>query len=109
MDTASASGGRPPVERRIRELVLRLARENPRWGYPRIAGELLKLGVRVSPSTVRRLLLAAGLTPRRRDQRPCWGRCQRTSYRRRQREGTSTRRLNSVRPDEHGDARAVGR
>jgi putative transposase len=35
----------------------------PRWGYPRIVGELLKLGVRVSPSTVRRLLLAAGLTP----------------------------------------------
>src|SRR6266511_3232049 len=55
--------GRPPVERRVRELVLRLARENPRWGYPRIAGELLKLGVRVSPSTVRRLLLAAGLKP----------------------------------------------
>jgi putative transposase len=46
---------------------LRLARENPRWGYPRIAGELLKLGVRVSPSTVRRRLLPTGLTraPRR--------------------------------------------
>lgn len=41
-------GGRPWVERRVRELVLRLARENPRWGYPRIAGELLKLGVRIS-------------------------------------------------------------
>src|SRR5712691_1141882 len=47
--------GRPPVDNRVRELVLRLARENPRWGYPRIAGELLKLGLRVSPSTVRRL------------------------------------------------------
>src|SRR3954454_3551873 len=42
--------GRPPLERRVRQLVLRLGRENPRWGYARIAGELLKLGVRVSPS-----------------------------------------------------------
>jgi transposase InsO family protein len=64
--------GRPPVERRVRELVLRLARENPRWGYPRIAGELLKLGVRVSPSTVRRLLLAAGLKPAPRRAGPSW-------------------------------------
>jgi Homeodomain-like domain len=46
------------VGRRVRELVLQLARENPRWGYPRIAGELLKLGLPVSPSTVRRILLA---------------------------------------------------
>jgi putative transposase len=45
--------GRPPTDGRVRELVLRFARENPRWGYPRIAGELLKLGLRVSPSTVR--------------------------------------------------------
>src|SRR5437762_10851785 len=66
------TGGRPPVERRVRELVLRLARENPRWGYPRIAGELLKLGVRISPSTVRRLLLAAGLTPAPRRNGPSW-------------------------------------
>ena len=66
------SPGRPRVERRVRELVLRLARENPRWGYPRIAGELLKLGVHVSPSTVRRLLLAAGLTPAPRRSGPSW-------------------------------------
>ncbi len=66
------SPGRPPVERRVRELVLCLARENPRWGYPRIAGELLKLGVHVSPSTVRRLLLAAGLTPAPRRNGPSW-------------------------------------
>jgi putative transposase len=56
----------------VRELVLRLARENPRWGYPRIAGELLKLGVHVSPSTVRRLLLAAGLKPAPRRPGPSW-------------------------------------
>jgi putative transposase len=66
------SGGRPPVERRVRELVLRLARENPRWGYPRIAGELLKLGVHISPSTVRRLLLSAGLKPAPRRAGPSW-------------------------------------
>jgi putative transposase len=51
------------IDRQLRQLVLRLARDNPRWGSPRIAGELLKLGLRVSPSTVRRLLLAAGLEP----------------------------------------------
>ena len=55
--------GRPPVDRRVRELVLRLARENPRWGYPRIAGEARKLGLTVSPSTVRRILLGHGLGP----------------------------------------------
>jgi transposase len=65
---SKARSGRPPFEGRVRELVLRLARENPRWGYPRISGELLKLGVRVSPSTVRRLLLAAGLKPAPRRQ-----------------------------------------
>ncbi len=66
------SPSRPPVNERVRELVLRLARENPRWGYPRIAGELLKLGLRVSPSTVRRLLLAAGLRPAPRRSGPSW-------------------------------------
>ena len=64
--------GRPAVDPEVRELVLRLARENPRWGYPRIAGELLKLGRRVSASTVRRLLLAAGLEPAPRREGPNW-------------------------------------
>jgi putative transposase len=66
------SRGRPPLDRRARELVLRLARENPRWGYARIAGELLKLGLRVSPSTVRRILVAAGLKPAPRRSGPNW-------------------------------------
>jgi putative transposase len=66
------SPGRPPTESRVRELVLRFARENPGWGYPRIAGELLKLGLRVSPSTVRRILLAAGLSPAPGRSGPSW-------------------------------------
>jgi putative transposase len=55
--------GRPPTGRGLSELVVRLARENPRWGYQRIAGELIKLGFRLSPSAVRRLLTSAGLEP----------------------------------------------
>jgi transposase InsO family protein len=56
----------------MRQVVLRFARENPGWGYPRIAGELLKLGLRVSPSTVRRILLANQLGPAPRRSGPSW-------------------------------------
>ena len=55
--------GHPKVSREVRELVLRLARENPRWGYQRIAGELRGLGVRISPTSVGRILAAAGVGP----------------------------------------------
>jgi putative transposase len=64
--------GRPAVDDRIRQLVLRFAGENPGWGYPRIAGELLKLGLRVSPSTIRRILLANRLGPAPRRSGPSW-------------------------------------
>jgi putative transposase len=64
--------GRPPVDRQVREFVLRFARENPHWGYPRIAGELRKLALRVSPSTVRRILLADSLGPAPRRSGPSW-------------------------------------
>jgi putative transposase len=47
----------------IRELVLRLARENPGWGYQRIAGEVNGLGLKVSATTVRKILREAGLGP----------------------------------------------
>jgi transposase InsO family protein len=57
------SRGRPKVSQEARELVLRVARENPRWGYQRIAGELQGLGVQLSPTTVRRILVAARLGP----------------------------------------------
>jgi putative transposase len=55
--------GRPPIGGEIRELVLRLARENPRWGYQRIVGELRGLGYAVSASLVRNFVRPAGLGP----------------------------------------------
>jgi putative transposase len=55
--------GRPPLERSLRELILRLADENPHWGYKRIVGELKGLGVAVSATSVRKVLIEAGLPP----------------------------------------------
>jgi transposase InsO family protein len=55
--------GRPPTIRSIRRLVLRLARENTGWGYRRIHGELLVLGVKVAASTVWEILKDAGVDP----------------------------------------------
>jgi len=55
--------GRPAVSEEIRELVLRLARENPRWGYQRIVGELAGVGVRVSATSVAKILRQAGVPP----------------------------------------------
>jgi transposase InsO family protein len=55
--------GRPPTVRSIRRLVLRLVADNPSWGYRRVHGELLTLGIKVAASTVWQLLREAGIDP----------------------------------------------
>jgi hypothetical protein len=64
--------GRPPLAAETRSLILRMARENPRWGYMRIQGELLKLGINVSATTVATVLRVSGLGPAPRRIGPSW-------------------------------------
>jgi putative transposase len=64
--------GRPPAVHSIARLAVRLAKENPLWGYRRIHGELTKLGVRIAPSTVYEILRVAGIGPAPRRTGPTW-------------------------------------
>jgi putative transposase len=64
--------GRPPLDDDVQQLIIRLAKENPRWGYQRIKGELLRLGVQVSATTVRTILRRHGLDPAPRRAATTW-------------------------------------
>ncbi|GIG74106.1 hypothetical protein Pfl04_25100 [Planosporangium flavigriseum] len=67
-----ARPGRPPVDKQVRELVLRPAAENPSWWHRRIQGELAGLGYRVAASTVWKILHDAGVDPAPRRSGPTW-------------------------------------
>ncbi|GAA3367075.1 hypothetical protein GCM10017744_077630 [Streptomyces antimycoticus] len=65
--------GRPPLPEEIRNLIIRLGTENPRWGFRRVHGELRLIGHKVSPATARRVRAAGpGPTPRRQPARGEW-------------------------------------
>ena len=64
--------GRPPLDQQVQQLILRLAKENPRWGYQRIKGELQRLGVRVSATAIRTTLRRYGLDPAPRRMATTW-------------------------------------
>ncbi len=65
--------GRPATVRSIALLTVRLAKENPLWGYRRIHGELTKLGITIAPSTVYEILRSSGIDPAPRRNGPTWG------------------------------------
>jgi transposase InsO family protein len=79
--TANRSPGRPRTIGRIRELVVRMAGDNERWGYTRITGALSNLGHHVSRSTVRRILREHGIDPApERSKRMPWKKCLRMHW-----------------------------
>jgi putative transposase len=70
--------GRPPVAAGLRTLVVRLANENPTWGYRRIHGELAGLGYQIGASTVWKILKAAAIDPSPQRSGPSWAQFLRT-------------------------------
>ena len=64
--------GRPPLDQELQQLIIRLASENPRWGYQRIKGELLRLGIHVSATAIRTTLRRHGLDPTPRPTATTW-------------------------------------
>lgn len=59
----SNKGGRPQINQEVEDLIIRLAKENSRWGYGKIEGELLKLGCKVSQTTIRNVLSRHSIEP----------------------------------------------
>jgi putative transposase len=72
VDPPHRQTGRPPLDQEVQQLIVCLARENPRWGYQRIQGELLHLGVRVSATAIRSTLRRHGLEPAPRRTASTW-------------------------------------
>jgi transposase InsO family protein len=70
--TARRRPGRPPTAAAIKNLVVRMAKENPTWGYRRVQGELIRLGHRIAASTVWQILHDAGIDPAPRRSGPTW-------------------------------------
>ena len=64
--------GRPTVDAELAMLIKRMARENPGWGYKRIQGELLGLGIRVGACTMRRVLKGLRVPPAPQGSRTTW-------------------------------------
>jgi len=64
--------GCPPIDPQLRRLTIRLANENPTWGYRRIHGELLRLGHQLAASTIWKILRTAGINPTRDRTGPTW-------------------------------------
>ena len=71
--TQPARPGRPAIPPGVRALAIRLATDNPTWGYRRIHGELASLGYRIGASTVWKILHNAGIDPSPRRAGPSWG------------------------------------
>ncbi|MBV9161248.1 MAG: integrase, partial [Pseudonocardiales bacterium] len=70
--TTRRRSGRPPTAAAIKNLVIRMAAENPTWGHRRVPGELVRLGHRIAASTVWQILHDAGIDPAPRRSGPTW-------------------------------------